>query len=59
MDLNSRKDFEASSRRNGDSHTPSVSRSISDIKALQVTGPCVVVVVVVHVFVVLLVNRAC
>lgn len=39
MDLNSRKDGEASSRRNGEFHTPSVSRNISSIQALQVTGP--------------------
>ncbi|XP_052019426.1 ubiquitin-associated and SH3 domain-containing protein A isoform X1 [Apodemus sylvaticus] len=37
MDLNSRKDFEAGSRGNGDSHTPSMSRNISSIQALQAT----------------------
>nr|XP_042121773.1 ubiquitin-associated and SH3 domain-containing protein A isoform X1 [Peromyscus maniculatus bairdii] len=37
MDLNSRKDGEASSRRNGEFHTPSMSRSISSIQALQAT----------------------
>ncbi|XP_021500847.1 ubiquitin-associated and SH3 domain-containing protein A isoform X2 [Meriones unguiculatus] len=37
MDLNSRRDGEAISRRNGESHTPSMPRSVSSIQALQAT----------------------
>ncbi|XP_031204013.1 ubiquitin-associated and SH3 domain-containing protein A isoform X2 [Mastomys coucha] len=37
MDLNSRKDFEVRSKGNGESHTPSTSRSVSSIQALQAT----------------------
>ncbi|KAM6222613.1 ubiquitin-associated and SH3 domain-containing protein A [Rhynchocyon petersi] len=37
MDLNSRKDGDTISRRNGESHPPQMSRSISSVQALQAT----------------------
>lgn len=44
MDLNSRKDGDASSRRNGEFQPPSMLRNISSIQALQVTDPGVFLV---------------
>ena len=37
--MSSRKDGEASSRRNGEPNPPSSSRSLSSLQSLQVTGP--------------------